>query len=149
MIFCQGIKAKFLSERETAYEKDLEMMSVNPVPCQCDSQASAVLEQCRWQRGASLIPPHSMGSQLCWPVSFNRWQWAKRRLDLGCWFPCEAECQAWVVACSAPWRLLSMSTLSRNPGALLKVTGQQNMLTVCLTNGPGWKQPGDRLWESV
>ena len=28
MIFCQGIKAKFLSERETAYEKDLEMMSV-------------------------------------------------------------------------------------------------------------------------
>ena len=27
----------------------------------------------------------------------------------------------------------------------LKVTGQQNMLTLCLTNGPGWKQPGDRL----
>lgn len=39
-------------------------------------------------------------------------------------------------------------TLSRNPGTLREVTEQQIMLTVCLTNGPSWKQPGDHLWGS-
>lgn len=122
------------------------MTCVNPVPCQWDSQAPAVLQPRCWQLEVSLIPLHSMGSQLCWPVSFNRCHWAQRWLDASS--PVRPECHAWVVVWSAPWRFLSMFTLSRNPRTLLKVTGQQNKLTICLTNGPGWKQPGDHLWES-
>lgn len=90
-----------------------------------------------------------MVSQLCWLVNFNRCHWAKRQIGPGFALSLVvAGLCAWVVVWSAPWRLHSLFTLSRSPGTLLGVTEQQNMFTVCLTNGPGWKQPGDHLWES-
>ena len=148
MIVCQGIKAKFLSETDNIWRR-----LRNDV---CKSSTVSVwfsgfcfLGVMSLAAGVSLIPTWGMGSQRCWPVSFNRCQQAKRRVAPGCWFPWGTECHAWVVVCSAPWRLFSVFALSRNAGTLLEVTGQQNMLTICLKNGPGWKQPGDHPWESV
>lgn len=148
MIFCQGIKAKFLSERES-----LRKRLRNDV---CKSTTVSMWFSVFCCLGAMSLAVRSVpnsstqhGISALLTCLFQQVAMSEEAIDPGCWFPCEAECQTWVVACSAPWRLLSMFTLSRNPGALLKVTGQQNMLTLCLTNGPGWKQPGDRLWQSV